>query len=272
VENQSDEARSAFLYIKIIAPSGKQVNAISTPRHAVARGKSVEFEQDIAAPSPDRWDRNRPAMYHAVVCGPSDPGYEAAARQPPQTLYADWTPANLASHSENVEVYSNCPDVELPLNGKSLGAKPLPADASPRTWRAAFEPGVIRAICKNGPSEELRTAGKAAKIELKAGREKLTPEWDEVSYVTAEVTDEAGMVTPSASNGVTFQITGPGAVAAVDNADSASHEPFQGLERRAFQGRGMAVIRATGAKGRITVSASSAGLATGSVTIEAVGK
>jgi beta-galactosidase len=201
---------------------------------------------------------------------PTDPGYEASPRRPPQTLFADWTPANLGAHEENVEVYSNCPAVDLLLNGKSQGSKPLPADASARNWRVAFEPGTIEAVCPNGPREQLRTAGKAAKIVLSAAVSKLTPSWDDVSSITAAVTDNQGVIVPSASNEIAFQISGPGALAAVDNADNASHEPFQAASRRAYEGACIAVIRATAAKGGITVTASSPGLAPGSVTIQAV--
>jgi beta-galactosidase len=168
-------------------------------------------------------------------------------------------------------VYSNCQDVELFLNGKSQDSKPLPADASPRNWRVRFEPGTIEAACKYGQRDELRTAGRAAKIVLSAGPGKLTPAWDDVAYVTAAVTDNEGVIVPGANNEVTFQISGPGVVAAVDNADNASHEAFQRSSRQAYQGSCIAVIRATAA-GRITVNASSAGLTAGSVAIEAVSK
>jgi beta-galactosidase len=182
-------------------------------------------------------------------------------------LFADWTPPNLAAHDENVEVYSNCGEVELSLNGKSLGAKTLPADAAPRAWRVAFEPGTIEAACKNGPREELRTAGKASKITLSLDRAKLRNDWDDVAYVTASVTDDHGVMAPQADATVAFQVSGPGAIAAVDSADNTSHEPFQANTRRVYDGWCIAVIRGTGA-GRIAVNASAAGLAAGSVTIE----
>src|SRR6185295_18981245 len=66
-----------------------------------------------------------------------------------QVLFSDWTPASLDAHDENVEVYSNCEEVELLLNGNSLGAKPLNADASPRTWKVPFKPGALKAIARN---------------------------------------------------------------------------------------------------------------------------
>jgi beta-galactosidase len=55
----------------------------------------------------------------------------------------DWTPADLSPHPETIEVYSNCPSVEVTLNGKALGAKPLPADGSPRQWAVTFAPGEV---------------------------------------------------------------------------------------------------------------------------------
>ncbi len=69
---------------------------------------------------------------------PTDPGFVPLNRR--QVLFEDWSPANRAAHEENVEVYSNCESVELFLNDQSLGARPLNADASPRTWKVAWAP------------------------------------------------------------------------------------------------------------------------------------
>ena len=49
---------------------------------------------------------------------PQDPGYQANFTPPPQTLFSDWTPGNRSAHTENVEVYSNCEEVELPAEWK----------------------------------------------------------------------------------------------------------------------------------------------------------
>jgi|ERR1017187_5835387 hypothetical protein len=119
-------------------------------------------------------------------------------------------------------------------------------------------------MCPNGAAhDELRTAGKAAAVVLQVDRPLLTPTWDDVADVTAEVVDEHGVVVPSADNRITFAVTGHGAVVAVDNQDIASHEPFQGNVRSAFQGRCIAIVRANAA-GRIAVSATAASLKAGS--------
>ena len=203
---------------------------------------------------------------------PTDPGYEPDQRRV-QVLFSDWTPRNFAAHEENVEVYSNCDEVELFLNGKSLGAKQLPRDASPRSWIIPFEPGSLKAIAKNRgqivATYELHTAGKPAKIILTADRRSVAPIWDDVSYITAKIVDENGVLVPTANDLIVFKVTGPGVVAAVDSGDNSSHEPFQASQRRAYQGLCFAMLKARAPRGRITITASASGLASASVTIAA---
>jgi len=210
-----------------------------------------------------------------TAAAPTDPGYETAQQdvlRRPHVLFRDWTPQNLEAHDENVEIYSNCKEVELFLNGKSLGAKPLNADATPRNWVVPFAPGMIKAVARDErgkvvATDELRTAGKAEKIRLSVSREKIGGDWDDVCKVTAEVTDKDGVVVPSANDLITFEVSGPGRIAAVDSADNASHESFQGSERRAFEGECVAFVKATGTSGRIRVTAASGGLKGGEVVI-----
>ena len=202
---------------------------------------------------------------------PTDPGYGTEEKHT-QVLFADWTPKNSAPHDENVEVYSNAREVELFLNGKSLGSKPLNADASPRVWKIPFASGKLKAVARNDgkavATDELLTAGKPAKILLATDGEKLAQNWDAVTRVAVTVTDKNGVVVPSAGDLITFKISGPGVIAAVDNGGNASHEPFQAGERRALQGRCVAFIKATAASGKINLTASAPGLAAGSVAIK----
>ena len=196
-----------------------------------------------------------------------------AADRRPQTSFSDWTPTNTQPHAENVEVYSNCKDVELFLNGKSLGAKTINADASPRIWEVSFAPGVLKAVARNNgkivATDELRTAGRPAKIVLSTEPGKLSPGWDNVAFVRAKIVDANGITVPHADDLISFQISGPGIIAAVDNANNASHEPFQATERRAYQGRCVAFVKATGSPGKIVLKAAAPGLTAGSIIIEA---
>jgi beta-galactosidase len=210
---------------------------------------------------------------------PEDPGWGGEERFS-QVQFADWSPRNTEPHEANVEVYSNCDDVELFLNDKSLGSKPINTDASPRNWKVPFEPGRIKAVARNQgqivANDELRTAGKAAKIALTVKTinpgNTLSPAWDDVAFVTARVVDENGVTVPIAKDLISFALEGPGVVAAVDNGDNRSTEPFQASERRAFQGRCVAFVKATAATGRISVTATASGLDTGRISLEVSAK
>lgn len=205
----------------------------------------------------------------------SDPGYEpmAVLMRRRQELFSDWNPVDSQPHDETVEVYSNCESVELFLDGRSLGAKPLDADAAPRVWTVPYAPGTLRAVARNGGKDaafdELRTAGAPAAIVVTADRPDVSPDWEDVVRVTAKVVDSQGVLVPTAGNVISFAIDGPGTIVAVDNADNTSHEPFQAAQRQAYQGRCVAFIRATAPRGRITFHASAPDLKAGSVRLSA---
>ncbi len=202
---------------------------------------------------------------------PTDPGFVPIMLR--QSQFADWTPVNMQSHEETVEVYSNCKEVELILNNRSMGKKPRNADDSPRIWKVPWEPGRLAAIGRNNgevvASDELQTAGKPTKIVLTLERTLLAPTWDDVAFVTATITDKKGIPIPNASNPVSFSITEPGTIAAVDNGDNSSHESFHASRRSAYQGRCYAIIRALADRGKITITASAPDLSGDSVSVEA---
>jgi beta-galactosidase len=202
---------------------------------------------------------------------PVDPGYAADERYT-QVLFTDWTPRNLNPHQENVEVYSNCKEVELFLNGKSLGVQEIHADASPRVWNVAFAPGTLKAVAHNDgkivATDELTTAGKPAKIILTTNLKAIADNWDAVAFVHAEIVDGQGTLVPDANNLISFQVSGPGMIAAVDNADNSSHEPFQSSQRYAFHGKCIAFVKANAPSGRIKIAASSPGLKSDSIRIQ----
>ena len=220
------------------------------------------------------WWSDRP-MVHIVRrveperATPADPGFDPLTRRPQE--FSDWTPARTEPHDEQVEVYSNCEQVELLLNGKSLGTQPLPADASPRAWKVSFELGSLAAVGRNNgqvaATFELRTAGRPARIRLTARRADLVPEWDDVACVRAEIVDRDGVLVPNARDLVSFKVSGPGVLAAVDSGDNASHEPFRAGARRAYQGSCIAILKAGGHQGSVTLVASAPGLVSDSITL-----
>jgi beta-galactosidase len=202
---------------------------------------------------------------------PTDPGYNPIDERRPQVLYSDWTPKNRAPHEENVEVYSNCEEVELFLNGKSLGRQSRPKDDSPRAWKVNFASGILKAVGMNAgklaASYELRTAGSPSSLRLAPDKSSIVNAWDDVVFVNVLVLDEQGNVVPDADNLIDFKVDGAGFVAAVDSANSNSHEPYQATQRQAFQGICLALIKANAAGGKIKVTASSPNLRSASIEL-----
>ncbi len=202
-----------------------------------------------------------------------DPGYEAVPPRFQQVLFHDWTPHTQTPHTEAVEVYSNADEVELTLNGKSLGRQQKHADATPLTWQVEYAPGTLRAVAYSGGRQvavdELHTAGKAVAIRLTPEKATVANDPGDVVYVDAEVVDADGNVVPEAANRLTFAVSGAGRRVAVDNANGVDHDPFEADDRKAYQGRAVLILAATGT-GAITVKATADGLTAGTATLKAV--
>jgi len=205
---------------------------------------------------------------------PLDPGYEAVEWKRLQVLFPDWTPADMQPHDENVEVYSNAEAVELFLNGKSLGRKAVREDAGALSWNVPYESGTLRAVAyldgEEVARDVLRTAGEANALVLKPDRPAIGTNWDDVATIEVSIVDAQGTLVPTAANRVQFTVSGPGKLIAVDSGNVVSTEPFNADRRFAYQGRCIAIVRATGA-GAIQLTATVAGLDTASVAIEAGG-
>ena len=185
----------------------------------------------------------------------------------------NWTPTDFDTYDDaKVAVYSNSTEVELFLNGKSLGSKQKPADDSPRLWDVTFEKGTIKAIGKNNgkvvTSEEFKTAGKPAKVVLSVNKNQLKNIWDDVAFVTAKVYDAEGNLCPNADDLIKFDVSGAGFITAVDNGNIASHEPYKAAQRHAYRGVCIALVKANQPLGKITVKATADGLAGSTLSLE----
>ena len=185
----------------------------------------------------------------------------------------DWTPASPDSYRAEVIVYSNCDEVELLLNGKSLGIQSVPHDDSPNIWHIDYQPGVLKAIGRINGNEvanhEHRTAGEAHHIILETERTVLPYDWEEVAYLTATVVDMHGVRCPNILTDIKFNISGPGEIISIDNSDVFSHERYKANHRTAYKGRVIAIVRAIADNGTITVKAEADGLGSSNVTIKA---
>jgi Beta-galactosidase/beta-glucuronidase len=172
----------------------------------------------------------------------------------------------------DVWVYTNCEEVELLLNGKSLGSKKKSDDSLHLMWRLTYTPGTLKAIGRTNGKEiliqEIKTAGAPAKIILEADRNTITADSKDLSFVTVKVVDEQGTIVPKADNLIHFTISGGGRIVGVDNGLQTSHESFKASERKAFNGLCLAVIQSNENAGKITLTATSNGLKESTIVID----
>lgn len=185
----------------------------------------------------------------------------------------DWNWKGSEGKVMDVNIYSSCPEVELFLNGKSLGKKIT--DRSTKylaNWQVPYEHGTLRAVGFEGKKQvsvaELHSAGEVTQIKLSADRNKIRSDGQDLSYVTVELTDNDGVCNPKAENEVSFEMDGPGTIAGLGNANPISLESFQLPKRKAWHGRCMVVVKSDRTAGKITLKATSAQLSTAIIEIE----
>ena len=139
--------------------------------------------------------------------------------------------------------------VVLFLNEKPLGAREKTREQLHGLWRVAYEPGTLTAISyKNGQpilTRTVSTAGPPAQLRLTVDRLDLKADGNDLAFVTVEVLDEHGVLVPYAENLISFSITGPGKIKAVDNGNPTSHEPFVAQQRKAFHGKCLVIVQAS---------------------------
>jgi beta-galactosidase len=145
-----------------------------------------------------------------------------------------------------VVVMSNVPDVELFLNGKSLGAKSLDRIMGGE-WEVPYAPGKLEAVATKDGAEIARTAvettGDPVALKLIPDRDSLAGDGADATPITVCALDDQGREVPTANLPVTFEISGPGAIIGLGNGDNTSHEPEKGNHRSLFNGLAQVIVQ-----------------------------
>lgn len=176
----------------------------------------------------------------------------AFARHEGSELVLDWTPSDSAS-VQQIEVYSNCNEVELLLNGRSLGRKAMKSDARPAMYSVPFEPGELVAKGYNNSVEcavcRQVTAGRPYALKLDASK-------GFYRKATAMVVDRDGNVCPQGSYPVTFRfISGQACITGTDNADPMDHAAHKSPMHPSWRGKCVAYLDSVVYRNVLTVSA-----------------
>jgi beta-galactosidase len=179
----------------------------------------------------------------------------------------NWTPGQTI----DVWAYTNADEVELFLNGASLGVRRKPEAVSHLMWRVAYAPGTLRAVARTRgrvvATQEVKTAGAPARVALAPDRAAIHADGSDLSFVTVRVTDSAGVPVPTAEPLVHLRIAGGARIVGVDNGDQISHAPFQADSVRLFEGMALVIVRAGDRVGTTTLTAQVHGLAPATVRI-----
>jgi len=157
-----------------------------------------------------------------------------------------------------VWVYSNLDEVELFVNGKSVGSQKVP-HLGHVEWKVPYEPGAIEARgSKDGKvvlTEKRETTGAPTSIRLSADRTQIDANGEDLSMVKVEVLDAAGRVVPTAGNPVSFKISGPGRIIGVGNGDPNCQESDKQPKRSAFNGLAQVIVQSAKTAGEIRLEA-----------------
>lgn len=215
-------------------------------------------------PTPFSWPGVSSQFGIMDVCGFPKDGYYAYkaawTNEPVVHIFPHWNWQGKEGDSIKVHCYTNCDEVELLLNGKSIGKQ----KAIPYTkliWSLIYKPGKLEARAfKAGKlviKDIVETTSAPSQVVLDSDVNTLKADGCDVAAIRVAIKDAKGRVVPTANNLVKFSIDGPGRIIGTGNGNPTSHEPDKASQRMAFNGYCLVLIQADKQAGEIRLKASS---------------
>jgi beta-galactosidase len=213
-------------------------------------------------PTPYGWPSINSQFGIVDMCGfPKDTFYYYKAwwgTEPSLHLFPHWNFEGREGEEIPVWVYSNLEEVELLVNGKSLGKQKVP-HLGHLEWKVKYVPGVIEArglkAGKVALTEKRETTGPEVAIRLTADRTEIDADGEDISILKVEVLDKQGRAVPTAGNLIRFEISGAGALIGVGNGDPNCQESDKEPKRSLFNGLAQVIVQAGKEPGEIHVEA-----------------
>jgi beta-galactosidase len=191
----------------------------------------------------------------------------------------DWYPVsdhwNRKGENASVQIFTNAEEVELFLNGKSLGKKKfMDKYQTHLEWEVPYEKGELKAVARNKGKKvaehALKTAAMPVKIQLDPDVKTLNANGLDLAYVEVSLVDKDGVIVPDADHLLNFEVEGEGILAGVANGDIFSDEPWVAPGRTTYKGKCLVVIRSTLKKGKVVLRVTGEGLAGETIEIQCI--
>ena len=178
----------------------------------------------------------------------------------------------------DVQAASNAPDVELFVNGRSLGVQHVDLAKDKvitRCWQVPYEKGCIKAVAYNEAGEVVATEEKhsftdAVRLDVQAECDTVKADGEDMAFVVISAYDKDGYPVENARNRVHVEVEGAGRLVGLDNGDSTDFDEHKGKSRRLFGGKLLAMIGTKQTPGEIKVTVTTPGMEAQTITIQAV--
>jgi len=198
-------------------------------------------------------------------------------------LMPHWTWRGHEEQPISVQCYTNYHEVELFVNGISLGKQSHNQKYSVLKskyrfiWNSVpYEEGELKVVAYDDKGtlmaeQSVVTAGEPHAIELIADRLAVTADGDDMAFITAQIVDKAGNLCPRADNSLSFEIEGSAEIVGLCNGDATSLESFKGNTMKAFNGLCVVYLRSVdGSLGTAKIIATSKDLTPQTVEINTI--
>lgn len=181
-----------------------------------------------------------------------------------------WTWPGREGEITPIFVYTNYPEAELFVNGKSYGRRSKSKQSPQHRYRlmwsdVVYEPGEIRVLAYNEKGAvvdetSVRTAGKPYRIELEADRLDLQANGKDLAYITVRLVDKQGNLCPTDGRFVRFAVEGAGKYRAAANGDPTCLDLFHLPHMHLFNGQLTAIVQTGTDEGTLRFKADAAGV------------
>jgi beta-galactosidase len=201
-----------------------------------------------------------------------------------------WTWPGREGENTPVFVYTNYPEAELFVNGKSYGKqRKLTSDEAralqgkdslwlQRRYRlmwtdVPYEPGELKVVAydnsgKKVEEKTVRTAGKPHHLEVVADRTALSADGKDLAYITVRVVDKDGNLCPADDRLVSFTVKGAGSFRAAANGDATCLDLFHLPRMHAFSGQLTAIVQSGAESGNLVFEAKAKGVKAGKLMLK----